>query len=598
MQALKSLVGNSISVQLQPLHPTFPHFLCALNTAEPRGAGVKISVAYEQLSGCISLSIEHLHPLEVYWRALSDSGRASRRDIFHTTHSTMQRTFLFAARRSAPAIRFFSNTATRAAINKIYPSAQEAIKDVKSDTTVLVGGFGFSGVPNTLINAVRDRKDLKNFTVVSNNAGMPGVGLGQWLDTKQVGKMIASYIGDNKVFEQMYLKGELALELTPQGTIAEKCAAGAAGVPAFYTPAAYGTIVQTGELPVQYNTDGTIAKMAPPKETREFNGKAYVMEESIFGDYAFVKVAKADRLGNCTFRKAQNNFNESMGKNAKMTIVEADEIVEDGVIAPEEIHLQGIYVKRVIKSTEEKQIERLVHYKDPEEQKRAILEGSSEASQKRERIIKRAAQELKDGMYVNLGIGMPLAAPAFLPKGVEIVLESENGILGMGGYPKPGEEDPDLINAGKETVTLIKGASTFGSHESFGMIRSGRIDVAMLGAMQVNTYGDLANFMLPGKVKGIGGAMDLVANPSQTKVVITMEHTDKKGNPKILKQCTFPLTGQKCVSTIITDLAVFDVSPIEGLTLKEVAKGVTVDEVKAKTEAPFKVAEDLKEMDI
>lgn len=264
--------------------------------------------------------------------------------------------------------------------------------------------------------------------------------------------------------------------------------------------------MQTGELPVQYNTDGTIAKMAPPKETREFNGKAYVMEEAIFGDYAFVKVAKADRLGNCTFRKAQNNFNEAMGKNAKMTIVEADEIVEDGVIAPEEIHLQGIYVKRVIKSTEEKKIERLVHYKDPEEQKRAILEGkhdrhvwsdiatnvqigSSEASQKRERIIKRAAQELKDGMYVNLGIGMPLAAPAFLPKGVEIVLESENGILGMGGYPKPGEEDPDLINAGKETVTLIKGASTFGSHESFGMIRSGRIDVAMLGAMQVNTYG-------------------------------------------------------------------------------------------------------------
>jgi 3-oxoacid CoA-transferase len=218
-------------------------------------------------------------------------------------------------------------------------------------------------------------------------------------------------------------------------------------------------------------------------------------------------------------------------------------------------------------------------------------------------------------MYVNLGIGMPLAAPAFLPKGVEIMLESENGILGMGGYPQKGEEDPDLINAGKETVTLIKGASTFGSHESFGMIRSGRIDVAMLGAMQVNTFGgksiyrrkgrigltgviDLANFMLPGKVKGIGGAMDLVANPSQTKVVITMEHTDKKGNPKILKKCTFPLTGQKCVSTIITDLAVFNVSPTEGLTLKEYASGVTVDEIRSKTEAPFKVADDLKRMEV
>jgi 3-oxoacid CoA-transferase len=249
--------------------------------------------------------------------------------------------------------------------------------------------------------------------------------------------------------------------------------------------------VQTGELPVRYNTDGTIAKMAPPKETREFNGKSYVLEEAIFGDYAFVKVAKADRLGNCQFRKAQNNFNEAMGKNAKITIVEADEIVEDGQIAPEDIHLQGIYVKRVIKSTEGKQIERKVFYKSPEEQKKAISEGSSEASQKRERIIKRAAQELKDGMYVNLGIGMPLAAPAFLPEGTEIILESENGILGMGRYPKPGEEDPDLINAGKETVTLNSGASVFGSHESFGMIRSGRIDVAMLGAMQVNQYGGM-----------------------------------------------------------------------------------------------------------
>lgn len=323
-----------------------------------------------------------------------------------------------------------------------------------------------------------------------------------------------------------------------------------------------------------------------------------MLEESIFGDYAFVKVAKADRLGNCQFRKAQNNFNEAMGKNAKITIVEADEIVEDGQIAPEDIHLQGIYVKRVIKSTEGKQIERTVFYKSPEEQKAAIASGSSEAAQKRERIIKRAAQELKDGMYVNLGIGMPLAAPAFLPEGTEIILESENGILGMGRYPKPGEEDPDLINAGKETVTLNSGASVFGSHESFGMIRAGRIDVAMLGAMQVNQFGDLANFMLPGKVKGIGGAMDLVANPEQTKVIVTMEHVDKKGNPKILNQCTFPLTGPKCVSTIITDLAVFDVDRVEGLTLREHAKGVTVDEIKAKTEAPFKVAEDLKEMDI
>jgi 3-oxoacid CoA-transferase len=208
--------------------------------------------------------------------------------------------------------------------------------------------------------------------------------LGQLLQTKQISKMIASFIGENKVFEKMYLTGELSLELTPQGTMAEKCAAGAAGVPAFYTPAAFGTIgksypkqgtkllltvypVQTGDLPVRYNPDGTVALMSKPKETRTFNNKEYVMEESIFADYAFVKVHKADRMGNCQFRKAQNNFNEAMGKNAKVTLVESDHIVEVGEIAPEDVHLQGIYVSKVIKSTEGKQIEKTTFRKTPEE---------------------------------------------------------------------------------------------------------------------------------------------------------------------------------------------------------------------------------------
>ncbi|KAL3443537.1 CoA-transferase family III domain-containing protein [Aspergillus insuetus] len=489
--------------------------------------------------------------------------------------------------------RQFSASCTRPAVDKRCNSASEAIKDMKGPATVLVGGFGFSGVPNTLINAVRDRPDIKDLTVVSNNAGMPGAGLGQLLETGQISKMIASFIGENKVFEKMYLSGDLSLELTPQGTIAEKCAAGAAGVPAFYTPAAYGTIVQTGELPVRYNKDGTIAEYSKPKETREFNGKAYILEESIFGDYALIKVDKADKLGNCQFRKAQNNFNEAMAKNAKYTIVEADHIVEVGEIAPEEIHLQAIYVNKVIQSTEKKQIEKLTFAKDPSEMLQA---GSGEATARRERIVKRAAKEFRDGMYVNLGIGMPLIAPSYLPEGVEVFLQAENGILGLGGYPQPGEEDPDLINPGKETVTLSKGASLFGSHESFGMIRAGRIDMTMLGALQVSQYGDLANFMLPGKVKGVGGAMDLVANPEKTKVIVTMEHTDKKGNPKILSQCSFPLTGPRCVSKIITDLAVFEVSTTEGLTLVEHAEGVSVEEIRSKTEAPFKVAADLKPM--
>lgn len=486
--------------------------------------------------------------------------------------------------------RTFSCSPSLLRIQKITSSVSDAIAKIQPGSTVLVGGFGFSGVPSTLLRAVAARPSINNLTVVSNNAGMPGVGLGELLETRQISKMIASFIGENKTFERMYLSGELDVELTPQGTIAEKCAAGAAGVPAFYTPAAYGTIVQTGELPVRFNKDGTPAVMSKARETRDFNGKSYVMEESIFGDVALVKVHKADRLGNCTFRKAQNNFNEVMAKNAQLTIVEADEIVEVGELAPENVHIQGIYVDAVVQSTEPKRIEKLTLAKSAED----VVKDAAGPSALRERIVRRAAKELKDGMYVNLGIGIPLATPALVPEGIEVVLQSENGILGMGRYPRAGEEDPDLINPGKETVTLNEGASVFGSHESFGMIRAGKISLTMLGALQVSMNGDLANFMLPGKVKGIGGAMDLVASPDKTKVVVTMEHVDKKGNPKILRECTFPLTGQQCVSRIITEIAVFDCSPNDGLVLRELHEDTTVEQLKEKTAAPFKISEDLK----
>ena len=317
-------------------------------------------------------------------------------------------------------------------MNKVYSSAFDAIFDVKSGSSMFFGGFGLTGIPENAIDALL-AAGTSEMLCISNEAGIEGFGLGKLVASRAIKSLVCSYVGENHLLEDLIIEGHLSVELVPQGTLAERIRCGGAGIPAFYTPAGVGTEVAEG------------------KEVRVFEGKKYILETALTADYAFVKAWKGDTEGNLIYKGTSRNFNPVMAPAGRITIAEVEELVPAGSIDPNEIHTPGIYVQRIFQGS---------NYIKPIEHFAATAQ--SEEDQK-EIIARRLAKEIKDGDYVNLGIGIPTRVSNHIPAGMKVILQSENGMLGIGPLAEVGFEDPDLINASKRAVTILKGGAFFSS---------------------------------------------------------------------------------------------------------------------------------------
>lgn len=436
-------------------------------------------------------------------------------------------------------------------------SAEEAANLVKDGDRIMAGGFGMTGNPVHLLHALAET-NTKDLTYIGNNVGEPGLGGGRLLRNGQLKKAIGSFFTSNSEAVEAAQSGKIEVQLIPQGSLAEAMRAGGAGIGGYYTPTAYGTLI------------------AENSNTREIDGKHYVFVPALRANIAFIRAWRGDTAGNLIYRMTEQNFNKAMATAADIVVAEVEHIVPVGELDPNEIHTTGNYVDYLVEA----------HTKIEDLGSSASVKTSAKkVNEARMNMARRALHELSKGDVVNLGIGIPTLVADLITPEHQIILHTENGMLGVGPAPEAGGAMDYPVNAGKIPVTALPGSSYFDSADSFAMIRGGHIDVAIMGGLQVDEQANLANWAVPGKpLLGVGGAMDLATGAK--RLIITMSHTSPDGTSKLVPECTLPLTARNVVNLVITDLAVF-AFPDGQMTLTELMPGVMIDEVRAKTSASY-----------
>jgi 3-oxoacid CoA-transferase len=468
------------------------------------------------------------------------------------------------------------------AIKHICESAREAVADIGDGASLLVHSFGPPQAwPTDCLLALAER-GVKDLTVICNTPAGGPTSLNILADKKQIRKLICSYVGAPAIptpISDMVKAGEIELEMVPQGTLIERVRAGGAGLAGFYTPTGVGTAAAAG------------------KEERVFDGKRYVFERGLTADFALLQAYQADPAGNLTYRRGMRNFGPAFATAAKTTIAEVKEIVSLGALDPEAVVTPGIFVDRIVKTTTYLDIGVLRQIllavgRVADMEGRPVREGGP-VGLPADLMAAKAAALLHPGEYVNLGIGLPTMVSNYIA-GKDITLHSENGILGFGPFPAEGEEDIDLYNASGQLVTALPQTSYFESTVSFAMARTGRVSTTILGAFEVAQNGDLANWSTPSGSGGIGGAMDMAAGGA--RVIAICYHCERSGRSKLVERLSYPPTALGCVKSVVTDLACIDIDA-EGFLLREIAPGLSVDDIKSTTGAPLRVANDVREME-